>query len=138
VPVAKNDNGNNIPLIRYADVILMYAEALNEVGYQGDADALANLNLIRARAGLAKKTAADLGSQQSFRLAIEQERRVELAFEGHRWFDLVRTGRALAVLNSKKEQIRLVAELTANNLVFPVPQSQIDINKDKIKQNPGY
>jgi len=138
VPVAKNDNGNNIPLIRYADVILMYAEALNEVGYQGDADALANLNLIRVRAGLAKKTAADLGSQQSFRLAIEQERRVELAFEGHRWFDLVRTGRALAVLNSKKEQIRLVAELTANNLVFPVPQSQIDINKDKIKQNPGY
>ena len=138
VPVAKNDNGNNIPLIRYADVLLMYAEALNETSYQADGEALANLNLVRSRAGLAKKTAADLPTQQAFRLAIEQERRVELAFEGHRWFDLVRTDRAVTVLNSKKEQIRLVADLTTNNLIFPVPQSQIDINKDKIKQNPGY
>lgn len=138
VPVAKNDNGNNIPLIRYADVLLMYAEALNEVGYQAEGEALSNLNLIRMRAGLAKKTAADITSQQGFRLAIEQERRVELAFEGHRWFDLVRTDRAVTVLNGKKDQIRLVAELSANNLVFPIPQSQIDINKEKIKQNPGY
>ncbi|GGB97863.1 RagB/SusD family nutrient uptake outer membrane protein [Dyadobacter sediminis] len=138
VPVAKNDNGNNIPLIRYADVLLMYAEALNEVGYQANADAFTYLNMVRTRAGLAKKTAADLPTQQAFRLAIEQERRVELAFEGHRWFDLVRTGRAIPVLNSKKEEIRLVSDLTENNLVFPVPQSQIDINKDKIKQNPGY
>lgn len=138
VPVAKNDNGNNIPLIRYADVILMYAEALNEVGYQANADAFTYLNMVRTRAGLARKTAADLPAQQAFRLAIEQERRVELAFEGHRWFDLVRTGRAIPVLNSKKDQIRLVSDLTENNLVFPVPQSQIDINKDKIKQNPGY
>ena len=138
VPVAKNDNGNNIPLIRYADVLLMYSEALNETSYQADGEALANLNLVRSRAGLAKKTAADLPTQQAFRLAIEQERRVELAFEGHRWFDLVRTDRAVTVLNSKKEQIRLVADLTTNNLIFPVPQSQIDINKDKIKQNPGY
>lgn len=138
VPVAKNDNGNNIPLIRYADVLLMYAEALNEVGYQAEGEALNYLNMVRTRAGLAKKTAIDIPSQQAFRLAMEQERRVELAFEGHRWFDLVRTDRAITVLNNKKEQIRLVADLTANNLVFPIPQSQIDINKDKIKQNPGY
>lgn len=138
VPVAKNDNGNNIPLIRYADVLLMYAEALNEVSYQPAGDALDYLNMIRTRAGLAKKTAADIPTQQAFRLAMEQERRVELAFEGHRWFDLVRTDRAILVINGKKDQIRLVAELTPNNLVFPVPQSQIDINKDKIKQNPGY
>lgn len=138
VPVAKNDNGNNIPLIRYADVLLMYAEALNEVGFQGDGEAFTYLNMVRARAGLANKTLANVASQADFRLAIEQERRVELAFEGHRWFDLVRTGRAIPVLNSKKEQIRLVADLTSNNLVFPIPQSQIDINKEKIKQNPGY
>jgi starch-binding outer membrane protein, SusD/RagB family len=138
VPVAKNDNGNNIPLIRYADVLLMYAESLNEVGYQAAGDALTYLNLIRTRAGLAKKTAADIPDQQAFRLAMEQERRVELAFEGHRWFDLVRTDRAITVLNSKKDQIRLVTTLTANNMVFPIPQSQIDINKEKIKQNPGY
>lgn len=138
VPVAKNDNGNNIPLIRYADVLLMYAEALNEVSFQPAGDALNYLNMIRTRAGLAKKTATDIPTQQAFRLAMEQERRVELAFEGHRWFDLVRTDRAITVLNSKKDQIRLVADLTANNLVFPIPQSQIDINKDKIKQNTGY
>jgi hypothetical protein len=138
VPVAKGDNGNNIPLMRYADVLLMYAEALNEVSYQPDGEAFTYLNIIRTRAGLDKKTAAAVPSQQAFRLGIEQERRVELAFEGHRWFDLVRTDRAIPVLNSKKEQIRLVADLTANNLLFPIPQSQIDINKDKITQNPGY
>lgn len=138
VPVAKNDNGNNIPLIRYADVLLMYAEALNEAGYQSGGEAFTTLNLVRTRAGLAAKTAANTSTQEAFRLVIEQERRVELAFEGHRWFDLVRTGRAITVLNSKKEQIRLVSDLTENNLVFPIPQSQIDINKEKIQQNTGY
>lgn len=137
-PVVNNDNGNNIPVIRYADVLLMYAESLNEVGYQATGPALTYLNQIRTRAGLKAKTTADIPDQQSFRLAMEQERRVEFAFEGQRWFDLVRTGRAIAVMNSKKDQIRLVNLLTDNNLVFPIPQSQIDINKDKIKQNPGY
>jgi len=138
VPVAKNDNGNNIPVIRYADVLLMYAESLNEVSYQANGDAFTYLNLIRTRAGLAKKTATEIPTQAAFRLAMEQERRVEFAFEGQRWFDLVRTGRAIEVLNSKKDQIRIVTPLTENNLVFPIPQSQIDINKEKIKQNPGY
>lgn len=138
VPATKNDNGNNFPVIRYADVLLMYAEALNEVGYQAGGEAFTYLNSIRKRAGLGEKTAADVPNQAAFRLAIENERRVELAFEGHRWYDLVRTGRAIPVLNSKKAQIRLVADLTADNMVIPVPQSQIDINRDKIKQNKGY
>lgn len=138
VPVAKGDNGNNIPLIRYADVLLMYAEALNETAYQSAGEAFTMLNKVRTCAGLPAKTGANTPTQAAFRLAIEQERRVELAFEGHRWFDLVRTGRAIPVLNSKKDQIRLVAELTENNLVFPIPQSQIDINREKIQQNPGY
>ena len=138
VPVAKNDNGNNIPVIRYADVLLMYAESLNEVSFQANGDAFTYLNMIRTRAGLAKKTATEITSQASFRLAMEQERRVEFAFEGQRWFDLVRTGRAVEVLNSKKDQIRIVTPLTENNLVFPIPQSQIDINKEKIRQNTGY
>jgi hypothetical protein len=137
-PVVNNDNGNNIPVIRYADVVLMYAESLNEVSYQPTGEAFTYLNQIRNRAGLKPKTAADVPDQQSFRLAMEQERRVEFAFEGQRWYDLVRTGRAVTVLNSKKDQIRLVTTLTDNNLVFPIPQSQIDINRDKIKQNPGY
>lgn len=138
VPVAKNDNGNNVPVIRYADVVLMYAECLNEQAYQAGGEAFTYLNQIRQRAGLEVKTAIDLPNQAAFRLAMEQERRVEFAFEGHRWFDLVRTGRAIPVMNSKKAEIRMVADLTENNLVFPIPQSQIDINKNVIKQNTGY
>ncbi|GAB4026836.1 RagB/SusD family nutrient uptake outer membrane protein [Spirosoma gilvum] len=137
-PATNGDNGNNIPVIRYADVLLMYAESLNEVGYQANGDAFTYLNKIRNRAGLASKTATDIPSQQAFRLAMEQERRVEFAFEGQRWYDLVRTDRAITVLNGKKDQIRLVNVLTENNLVDPIPQSQIDINKSKIQQNPGY
>jgi starch-binding outer membrane protein, SusD/RagB family len=71
-------------------------------------------------------------------LALEQERRMELAFEGHRWFDLVRTGRAIPVLIAKAQTIGIKANLTENNLMFAISQSQIDINPSKIKQNTGY
>ena len=111
----------------------MYAEALNETGKA--AEALPYLNQVRKRVGLADKS---ITAQADLRLAIEQERRVELAFEGHRWFDLVRTGRAIPVLNAKAAAIGIKTPLTANNLLFPIPQSQIDINSGKIKQNPGY
>jgi hypothetical protein len=138
VPAVKNDNGNDIPVIRYAEVILMYAECLNEIGYQPAGEAMMYLNQTRRRAGLADKTAAAIPDQQSFRLAMEQERRLEFAFEGLRWFDLVRTSRAVTVMNSKKAQFNLVKDVSDNNLVFPIPQSQIDINTTKIMQNPGY
>lgn len=137
-PALNNDNGNNIPVIRYADVLLMYAECLNEQGFVAGGEAFTLLNRIRVRAGLGEKDASDIPNQEAFRLAIEQERRVEFAFEGHRWFDLVRTGRAIAVINGKAQSINLVAPITQNNLVFPIPQSQIDINRNKIEQNPGY
>jgi hypothetical protein len=138
VPASNNDNGNNIPVIRYSDVLLMYAESLNEIGFKQDGEALGYLNQVRVRAGLKSKTASELASQEQFRIAIEQERRVEFAFENQRWYDLVRTKRALPVLNSKKAEMNFVNSLTENNFVFPVPQSQIDINAEKIKQNPGY
>jgi hypothetical protein len=137
-PALNNDNANNIPVIRYADVLLMYAECLNEERYETGGDAFRYLNQVRRRAGLAEKVAADIPDQASFRLAMEQERRVEFAFEGHRWFDLVRTGRAIPVINGKAEEINLVAPITENNLVFPIPQSQVEINREKITQNPGY
>ncbi|OQP68660.1 RagB/SusD family nutrient uptake outer membrane protein [Niastella populi] len=136
VPAASLDNDNNWIVLRYADVLLMYAEALNETGYVADGPAFTYLNLVRTRAGLASKTSSNanaalqVADQASFRLAVEQERRVELAFEGHRWFDLVRTDRALAVLASLGMQ--------ADHVLFPLPQSQIDINPEVIKQNPGY
>ena len=137
VPSTANDNGNNIPVIRYADVLLMYAECVNEAGYQASGEAFTYLNAIRNRAGLSNLTPANVTDQQAFRLAMEHERRVEFAFEGLRWFDLIRTDRAIPVINGKAAQINLVNPVTQNNLVFPIPQSQIDINKSKISQNVG-
>lgn len=130
-PVTKYDSEDNWPVIRFADVLLMYAESLNETGRTEEA--LPLLNRIRTRATLAGKGSL---TQLEMRLALENERRVELAFEGHRWFDLVRTGRALEVLNAKAQAIGITTKLTANNLVLPVPQSQIDVNPSLIRQNP--
>lgn len=137
-PVKSGGSNDNWPVLRYADVLLMYAEALNEISFAPDGEAFTLLNRIRQRAGLPEKTATNtnpalrIASQQDFRLAMEQERRVEFAFEGHRWFDLVRTGRAIAVLGSKVR-----GGLTPQQLVLPVPLSQIDVNPAKITQNEG-
>lgn len=139
MPTQSQGSDDNWPVIRYADVCLMYAEALNELSFEADGLAFTYLNEVRTRAGLPEKTfenpipALAVNSQQEFRLAIEQERRVELAFEGHRWFDLVRTGRAIEVLNPKVE-----ADIKEYQLVLPIPQTQVDINPEHIKQNPGY
>ncbi len=136
VPAANLDSDNNWIVLRYADVLLMYAEALNELGFEADGPAFALLNQIRKRAGLAEKTSTNsnpdlrVSSQAEFRLAVEQERRVELAFEGHRWFDLVRTDRAFELLSGLGMQ--------PHHVLFPIPQSQIDINPALITQNPGY
>ncbi|MET4082517.1 hypothetical protein ABIB40_002475 [Pedobacter sp. UYP30] len=119
----------NVPVLRYADVLLMRAEALNEISYP-NAEALALLNQVRTRAGLPSKTIANVSSQDAMRVAIAKERRVELAFEGSRWFDLLRTGKAISTLQAKYP-------ITQNKLLFPIPQSQIDKNPN-LKQNPGY
>lgn len=138
IPFQANDADNNWPVLRYADVLLMYAEALNEQGFVADGEAFSFLNQVRRRAGLPDKTAVNaepslqVADQASFRLAIEQERRVELAFENHRWFDLVRTGRAIEVMAEHGITIQ------PHQLLYPIPQLQIDINPAKITQNPGY
>jgi hypothetical protein len=138
-PLKGGGSDDNWPVLRYADVVLMYAEALNELSFEPAGTALTMLNKIRKRAGLPEKSsdntnpALRISSQQDFRLAMEQERRVEFAFEGHRWYDLVRTGRAIAVLSSKIE-----GGMDDHQLLLPVPLSQIDVNPKNIKQNPGY
>ncbi|MGZ3946186.1 MAG: RagB/SusD family nutrient uptake outer membrane protein [Mucilaginibacter sp.] len=97
---------NDFPVYRYADVYLMLAECLNEQGFAGGGDAFRYLNLVRERAGLADKTtgnadpALNVSSQEAFRAAIAHERQVELAFENHRWFDLLRTGKAVEVMTA--------------------------------------
>jgi hypothetical protein len=97
---------NNFPVYRYADVYLMLAESLNEQGYAGGGDAFKYLNKVRFRAGLEDKTAADVPNQEAFRVAIAHERQVELAFENHRWFDLLRTGKAVEVMTAHAQHER--------------------------------
>ena len=130
--IATSDGGVTFTVLRYADVLLMYAEALNETGKT--ADALPYLNMVRKRAALAD---AAITNPADFRLAIEKERRVELLYEGHRWFDLVRTGRAQEVMQAHYKSLGLNFSLLPHELIFPIPQGEIDLNS-KIKQNPNY
>jgi hypothetical protein len=110
--------------LRLGDVILLYAEALNENG--NTAAALTQLNRIRSRAGLADSSAT---SQADVRQAIHDERRLELAFEGHRWFDLVRTNTVNAEMGEK---------VSSNYHVFPIPTSEVRSTNGVITQNTGY
>ncbi|MDA7820220.1 RagB/SusD family nutrient uptake outer membrane protein [Flavobacteriaceae bacterium] len=113
--------------IRLADVILLYAEALNENGAAADT-VLALLDPIRTRAGLTSLTGT-VSSQADVKQAITNERRLELAFEGHRWFDLVRTGTVDAEMGQT---------VNSNYHLFPIPISEILATNGVITQNPGY
>lgn len=124
----------NYIFLRLADIILLKAEALNELGDVEGAAAL--VNQIRSRVNLPNTTA---GTQAEMRLAIEKERRLELVFEGHRWYDLRRTGRAIEVINNVTgaEGESLGYNLTPEKLVWPIPQAELDKNQNLV-QNPGY
>jgi hypothetical protein len=133
---------DNFPVLRYADVLLMIAECLNEQAYAAAGEAFDALNEVRVRAGLTPKTAADLTTQDAFRDAIFKERRVELAFENHRWYDLVRSGKAVEVMTAHGIQQKSISTLipangyqvNTNKLLLPLPQT--DINLDNLTQNP--
>ncbi len=122
----------NVRVIRYADVLLMNAEANNELG--NTAAALTSLNAVRARArGGNNSVLPDVTTtdQATLRTAIWHERRVELAMEFDRYFDVIRQGRAATVFGPKG--------WTANkNEVWPIPQSEIDLSAGILTQNPGY
>ncbi|MFC0772394.1 RagB/SusD family nutrient uptake outer membrane protein [Terrimonas alba] len=121
------DSKVNWKVIRYADVLLMYAEALNENGKTDQA--LEFLNQVRQRVALSAYTGL---SKDDTREKIYTERRLELAFEGHRWFDLVRTGRAFSIM----QPYGMLQHMT----FFPVPLSQVQLINDNsvFPQNPGY
>lgn len=116
-------NATNYRAIRFADVLLLAAEAHNKEG--NDATALTYLNRVRARAGLAAVT--DTGT--TLEEVIFQERRLELAGEGHRFFDLVRTGRAAAAIPGFQE---------GKHELFPIPFLEIELAGNIWDQNPGY
>jgi hypothetical protein len=113
-------------------VLLMLAEVQTELNTLPDAATA--LNLVRNRAGLSATTAT---TQADLRTAIAQERRLELVGEGQRWFDLLRTGNAIAVMNNFFQTSNILTRITASNLLMPVPQSQVNTDPS-IVQNTGY
>lgn len=131
-PAVVTDGGSNAVVLRYADVLLMLAEVQTELNSLPEA--AANLSLVRTRAGLAA-TAAN--TPADLRAAIALERRLELIGEGHRWFDLLRTGTAVSVMNSFFQASNILTTIGPNNLLMPVPQSQVNTDPS-ILQNPGY
>lgn len=128
----------NLRVLRYADVVLMYAEAANEVGGATNITAARNaLNSIRARARNGNNTIlpdVTTTDQAALRDAIRQERRVELAMEHERFFDIVRWGIAQAALNAAgKPNFN-----GSRDVLLPIPQTQIDLSAGVLTQNPGY
>ena len=117
---------NNFRAIRYSDVLLMAAEANNRKTSADDAKAQSYLNRVRARAfGNASQASTSTGA--TLTQEIWDERRLEFAMEGHRFFDLVRTGEAAA---------KISGFVSGKHEVFPIPQTEIDISG--LTQNPGY
>jgi starch-binding outer membrane protein, SusD/RagB family len=116
---------NNFMILRYADVLLLLTEATGDPQY---------MNRVRARAGLPLFGTPEYPSAKypTIELAVEHERRMELALEYQRWFDLKRTGRAVAVLSAKGKPA------TAEKLLLPVPQYSVGQNPNLLPQNPGY
>ncbi|WP_321437940.1 RagB/SusD family nutrient uptake outer membrane protein [uncultured Bacteroides sp.] len=129
---------NSILKFRLADVLLLEAEAY---AAQGNLTSAADLvDQIRVRAKLAKLDASAKSSKDNMVNAVLKERRLELAFEGQRWFDLVRTGKVYEVmnsLNSRDSGRKKMATFTESSLLLPVPQTQIDSNPN-LTQNKGY
>jgi len=154
-----NDAENDWPVIRFADVILMLAEVENELS--GPSAGLPYINRTRTRAGLDPLLSTDVPDKNAFRLAVEEERRLEFAFENHRLFDLIRTGRLITVMknhyeteqiadtgsgelktfyNDPKTESYLPAEYhTLENwqILLPIPYSVISVAPNAT-QNPGY
>jgi hypothetical protein len=129
---SQSQSGINYPVLRYADVLLMQAEALNELNGPSN-DAYAAINQVRTRAHIANLTPGL--SQTDFRDSVFLERRKEFIQEGHRWFDLVRRGGT--VLVDALHKIPAKSAASSTNTLFPIPLVEIQQNP-KLKQNPGY
>ncbi|MBE7171486.1 MAG: RagB/SusD family nutrient uptake outer membrane protein [Williamsia sp.] len=145
LPATTGDQGNSFPVLRYADALLLLAESLNEQAYSAstaDGSALFYLNRVRTRAGVPAYTATDLPTQDAVREALFRERRVELAFENDRWFDIIRYSKGLQAMQAhlQKEYGLATPVLTANRLLFPIPQREVEVHNDPVNfpQNPGY
>lgn len=144
---ANGYGGNNTPIIRYADVILMLAEVNMNQG--NDAAAIGFLDMVRTRAGLptyavSRTNAAYNTKYPTLKLAILHERRVELAFEHIRWFDLIRffTKEELVTFFKSKSQGDFgqakLSNFSTKDRYYPIPLDEYKLNPEKMYQNPGY
>lgn len=138
----ERNTDDNFPVYRFSEALLSLAEVLNE--QNKSAEALEFLNRVRIRAGLEQITTTN---QAQLRDIIAKERRVELAFENKRWFDLLRTGKAIEVMNAHGVYIKnfysgesylpeMSYNVTPERLLFPIPLREIRIGN--LEQNPGY
>lgn len=121
---------DNIIVLRYADVLLMLAEAINETNNGPTAEAYDAVDKVRLRAKVTPW--ARTLDYNTFKTNLLEERRKELAFEFHRWFDLKRFGKLVELLQLKKYPIQPF------HVLFPIPRQQVEINPVNVPQNPGY
>ncbi len=140
-PQNAGDNGRNRRVLRYVDVVLMQAEALNETGNREEA--LEKLNLCKAQVNTINGSTRlyQPGSYGYIRDQIYSERRMELAYEWDRYFDLVRQGRAAEVLHTfgrSRPNSRGLYFIAGVHERMPIPQNEIDISNGVVEQNPGY
>lgn len=140
-PQYAGDNGRNRRIIRFVEVVLMYAEALNECGDRENA--LAQLNRCKAQVNTINNSNKlyAAGGYGWLRDQIWQERRMELAYEWDRFFDIVRQGRAAEVLHAfgrNRPNSRGMSFVKGKNELFPIPQTEIDVSNSVVEQNPGY
>ncbi|HEX8330621.1 MAG TPA: RagB/SusD family nutrient uptake outer membrane protein [Hymenobacter sp.] len=143
----RTDYPNNFPIIRFEDVVLMYAEVLNEESGPS-ALAISLVNQIRTRSGLAPftPTSPEAATQDAFRAAVLKERRYEFIAEGQRWHDLVRTGNAISVMTAFKRATTGTSatgganfrQLDEHDLIFPIPILELRLNPGFWQQNSGY
>jgi hypothetical protein len=128
VPAINEETSGDFPIIRCAEVLLIYAEALNEIAY-GNTEAFKALNAVRANAGITSKTNSDLNNQAIFKTEVYLQRRLELALETDRWFDIVRTNQMATIFQG----------VPSFRALYPIPQVEIDNITNKIDwQNTGY
>lgn len=133
IPADRFNWGINFPVIRYTDILMMKAEALIQTGgSQTDIDDI--VNDVRARAGLDPVSDVDLDM-------LLEERQKEFMAEGLRWHDLVRTGKALDVMNAWEQlddSSDKISDISANDILYAIPQSQLEVKEGLYDQNPGY
>lgn len=120
----REQTGKNLRLLKYSDILLIRAEAA--LNMANTTEALEKVNLLRVRAGLEPLTSITMDQ-------LLNERRLEMAMEHDRWFDLIRTGRALAAMTANGKSF-----VVGKHEVFPIPQSEIILSGGLLMQNPGY